>query len=69
MSENSVISVRFELGSFKVEVSRVAAARNLLGEAGLFLQLNFSSSTSLERNESQELQSALLMQQLLLQVC
>ena len=41
MSDNSVISVRFELESFKVEVGRVAAARNLLGEADLFLQLIF----------------------------
>lgn len=39
MSENSGMSVRFELGFVKVEVSRDATARDLLGVADLFVQL------------------------------
>jgi hypothetical protein len=63
MSENSAMSVRFELGFVKVEVSR-----NLLGVADLFRQLFNFFSSSLERNERHELQSAHHMLQLLLHI-
>ena len=39
MSENLAMSMRFELGFVKVEVSRDATVRNLLGVADFSMQL------------------------------